>query len=219
MIPRREGFQKLYDLTERVLPEHHALPCPDPAEHLEWACAAAAERLWVFTPKELADYWASLEAPEAKAWCAAALKAGRLVPVNVESTDGESRPAFALADWAARLRKLPEPPARTRLLCPFDPILRDRGRALRRFGFDYRFEAFVPGPKRQFGYFVLPILEGDRLVGRLDPKLHRDRGLLEIKGLWWEPGIKPTRARQRALDEALERLAGFVGAQHIQSPS
>jgi uncharacterized protein YcaQ len=219
MVPRREGFQKVYDLTERVLPDHHALPCPDPGEHLEWACSSAAERLWVFTPKELADFWNSIEATDARAWCAAAVTAGRLVPVEVEDTEGDARPAFALADWQARLGRLPEPPERTRLLCPFDPILRDRTRALRRFGFDYRFEAFVPEPKRQYGYFVLPILEGDRLVGRLDPKLHRDRGLLEIKGLWWEPGIRPTKARKRGLAEALERLAAFVGAEDIQLPS
>jgi len=219
MIPRREGFQKLYDLTERVFPEHHALPCPDPAEHLEWACTSAAQRLWLFTPKELADFFDTIEASEARAWCTAAEQAGRIVPMNLEGADGEVRPAFALADWEARLARLAEPPDRTRLLCPFDPILRDRTRALRRFGFDYRFEAFVPEPKRLYGYFVLPILEGDRLVGRLDPKLHRDRGLLEIKGLWWEPGIKATKARKRALDEALERLAAFVGADQIQLPA
>ncbi len=219
MIPRRDGFQKVYDLTERVLPGHHALPCPDAAEHLEWACATAVERLWVFTPKELADFWGAIEAAEAKDWCAAAAKAGRIVPVQVESVDGELRPAFALADWEARLAKLPDPPECTRLLCPFEPILRDRARALRRFGFDYRFEAFVPEAKRQHGYFVLPILEGARLVGRLDPKLHRDCGLLEIKGLWWEPGIKATKARKHGLEEALERLAGFVGAEQIQHSS
>ena len=218
MIPRREGFQKVYDLTERVLPEHHALPCPGPDEHLAWACSTATERLWVFTPKELADFWNSVEAAEARAWCAAAEKQGRIVPVEVESADGEVRPAFAVADWEARLARLPEAPERTRLLCPFDPILRDRTRALRRFGFDYRFEAFVPEPKRQYGYFVMPILEGGRLVGRLDPKLHRDRGLLEIRGLWWEAGIRVTRARRRGLDEALARMAAFVGASDIQLP-
>lgn len=218
MIPRREGFQKVYDLTERVLPDLHARPCPGAQEHLEWACAGAAERLWVFTPKELAEFWASVEAAEAKAWCEAALRTGRIVPVRVEGADGEVRPAFALPDWEARLARLPEAPERTRLLCPFDPVLRDRARALRRFGFDYRFEAFVPEPKRQYGYFVLPILEGERLVGRLDPKLHRDRGLLEVKGLWWEPGVKATKARKRALDEALARLAAFVGADAISRP-
>ncbi len=219
MVRRREGFQKVYDLTERVLPEGHARPCPERADHIEWACRSAAERLWVFTPKELAEFWASLEAPEAKAWCAAEAKAGRLAAVSVEGSDGDCRPAFALPDWEGRLAKLPSPPERTRLLCPFDPILRDRARALRRFGFDYRFEAFVPEPKRQYGYFVLPILEGDRLVGRLDPKLHRDRGLLEVKGLWWEPGIKATKARRRALEDALARLAAFVGATEVQAPA
>jgi uncharacterized protein len=218
MIPRREGFQKVYDLTERVLPAHHLLPCPGPVEHLEWACTAAAERLWVFTPKELADFWDAIEGPEAKTWCAAAEKAGRIVPVKVEGTDGAIRPAFALADWETRLARLPEPPDRTRLLCPFDPILRDRARALFRFGFDYRFEAFVPEPKRQYGYFVLPILEGDRLVGRLDLKLHRDRGHLEIRGLWWEPGIKATKVRKRRLGEALQRMAAFVGADEVKMP-
>jgi uncharacterized protein YcaQ len=218
VVPRREGFQKLYDLTERVFPEHHALPCPSAPEHLAWACTSAAERLWVFTPKELADFWASIEIVDAKTWCTAAQQSGHIVPVQVAGADGELRPAFALADWEQRLKKLPEAPERTRLLCPFDPILRDRARALRRFGFDYRFEAFVPEPKRQFGYFVLPILEGDRLVGRLDPKLHRDRALLEIKGLWWEPGIKATKARKRELEEALQRMASFVGAEHIEAP-
>lgn len=218
MIPRRIGFQKVYDLTERVLPDQHALPCPDPAEHLEWACSTAAERLWVFSPKELADFWDSIEVPEAKAWCAGAEQAGRILSVKVEDTDGAVRPAFALADWEARLAKLPEAPERTRLLCPFDPVLRDRSRALRRFGFDYRFEAFVPEPKRRYGYFVLPILEGDRFVGRLDPKLHRDRGLLEIKGLWWEPGVKATKSRKQNLEEALERLAAFLGADEVQLP-
>lgn len=217
-IARREGFQKVYDLTERVFPGPHTLPCPDPDAHLEWACATAAERLGVFTPKELADFWASIEAPEARAWCLAAAKAGRLVPVRVADADGAERPAYALADWEARLAASPGAPERTRLLCPFDPILRDRARALRRFGFDYRFEAFVPEPKRQYGYYVLPILEGERLVGRLDAKVHRDRGLLEVKGLWWEPGLKATRARMRGLSDALARLAAFAGAAEVQLP-
>ena len=215
MIPRREGFQKVYDLTERVLPDAHARPGPGPEAHLEWACATAAERLQVFTPKELADFWCAVEAPAARAWCAAAARSGRILPVVVEEAAGTRQPAFALADWEARLARLPAPPEGLRLLCPFDPVLRDRSRALRRFGFDYRFEAFVPEAKRQYGYFVLPILEGDRLVGRLDPKLHRDQGLLEIKGIWWEAGIKPTQARRRNLEAALERLAAFTGADRI----
>ncbi len=217
-VPRREGFQKVYDLTERVFPEQYAQPCPEPAEHLAWACTTAAERLGVFTPKELAEFWDSVEATDAKRWCEAAARAGRLVAVKVADADGTDRPAYAVADWEARLAKLPDAPDRTRLLSPFDPVLRDRARALRRFGFDYRFEAFVPEPKRRYGYYVLPILEWERLVGRLDAKTHRDRGLLEVKGLWWEPGVRPTKARVRGLEAALARLAAFVGAANIQGP-
>ncbi len=213
-IAGRVHFAKRYDLPGRVLPGIHDLPEPSPAEHLEWACGSAAERLGVFTPRELADYWDRVDLAEARAWCQAASAEGRLVAVQVEAADGSAPArAFALADWGARLRRLPEAPALTRLLSPFDPVLRDRGRGLRRFGFDYRFEAFTPEPKRLHGYYVLPILEGGRLVGRLDPKLHRERGLLEIKRLAWEPGIRPTRARVRGLHAALERLCGFLGAE------
>jgi hypothetical protein len=102
-----------------------------------------------------------------------------------------------------------------RLLSPFDPIVRDRARALRLFGFDYRFEAFVPAPKRVHGYYVLPMLERDRLVGRVEPRLDRESGVLTVRGPWWEPGVRPTRARRAALDAALERLASMVGARTI----
>lgn len=218
-ITGRVNFAKRYDLASRVLPAGHAAPEPDPASHLEWACASAAERLGAFTPRELAGYWDAVDVRSAQAWCTAAAAAGRILPVELEGADGAlQKGAFALADWPARLRALPEPPEGLRLLCPFDPILRDRGRCLRRFGFDYRFEAFTPEPKRAYGYYVLPILEGERLVGRLDPKLHRERGLLEVRGLWWEPGVRPTQARRRALADALGRLAAFLGATGLAGP-
>lgn len=137
----------------------------------------------------------------------------------VEHADGSPPQAgFAVADWESRLRPLSadakEPPMQ--LLAPFDPVIRDRARCLRRFGFDYRFEAFTPEPRRIYGYYVLPILQGDRLVGRLSPKLHRDRGVLAIGGVWWEPGVKATRARQRQLAAAVADLATFVGAASVE---
>ncbi|HTL97326.1 MAG TPA: crosslink repair DNA glycosylase YcaQ family protein [Holophagaceae bacterium] len=213
-IPRRVNFHKVYDLAERVHPEAHAAPEPDRAAHIAWACLEAAPRLVVFTPRELAGFFASIEIAEAKAWCEREAKAGRLAPVMVEdASGGKPQAAFAVADWEARLKRVPEAPAGLRLLAPFDPVVRDRARCLRRFGFDYRFEAFVPEPKREYGYFVLPILEGERFIGRLDAKTHRDQGLLEVRGLWWEKGVKATKARVAALDEALAKLAVFVGAE------
>ncbi len=218
-IARRIHFHKVYDLTERVLPAQHAAPEPDEAAHLHWACSSALERLGVASPKEIADFWDVVDIAQAKGWCLREARAGRLVEVEVEAVDGSrARAAFTGADWEKRVKDLPEAPERTRLLCPFDPVLRDRARARRLFGFDYRFEAFVPDGKRVFGYFVLPILEGEKIVGRLDPKFHRDQGLLDIKGLWWEPGVKPTKARTKALAAALERLAEFIGAEDCALP-
>ena len=215
-VARRVHFHKSYDLAERVLPGPDALPAPDGPAHLEWACSSALERLGVATPRELAAFWNAVAPPEAAAWCARALKQGRLRPVAVADPEGPDRPAFAVADYPARLAALPEPDPRTTLLCPFDPILRDRARALRLFGFDYRFEAFVPEAKRQFGYYVLPILEGETLVGRLDPKFQRDRGVLRVQGLWGEKGVRPTKARLRRLEEALAALARRIGAREVE---
>lgn len=218
-VPRRLQFHKVYDLAERVYPDAHAAPEPDREAHVAWACAEAAPRLAVFTPKELADFFAAIEPAEAKAWCAAEAKAGRLVEVEVaDATGAPPQRAYAVPDWEARLRTLPEPPGGLRLLAPFDPVIRDRARALRRFGFDYRFEAFVPEPKRLHGYYTLPILEGARFTGRLDAKLHRDEAHLEVRGLWWEPGVRPTKARMRDLDEALAALAAFAGAETFSVP-
>ncbi len=218
-IVKRIHFHKVYDLTERVLPEHHSASEPDEETHIHWACSSALERLSVASPKELADFWAVLDVPQVKAWCDREAKAGHILPVHAEGADGSKpRAAFAVANWETRLQQLPDAPDLTRLLCPFDPVLRDRARALRIFGFNYRFEAFVPEAKRTYGYFVLPILEGENIVGRLDPKFHRDQGLLEIKGLWWEPGVKATKARKQALEAALERLANFIGAEAYAMP-
>ena len=211
-VTRREHFHKVYDLSSRVLPEAYPTEASSPAAHAAWACSSAARRLQVFTPRELAAFWHAVTLAEARAWCLKAAAEGRIIPVLVGSEDGSPPlPSFALADWQERLAALPEPPAGLRLLCPFDPVLRDRQRALRLFGFDYRFEAFVPEKLRKYGYYVLPILEGDRLVGRLDPKLHRDRSHLEIKGIWWEAG-QASRPRRQQAEAAVDALARFVGA-------
>jgi hypothetical protein len=217
MITRREKFQKVYDLTERVLPHHAPLAHPSEAEHIEWACRTAFERLVIATPKEIADFWHAITFTQARQWCEQAAKSGEIIAVTIAATNGEKpRASFALSDWQTRLRKLPEPPERMRLLSPFDPVIRDRARVERLFGFDYRFEAFVPEPQRRFGYYVLPMLEGEQLVGRIDPKFQRERGTLEVRKVYWEPNVKVTKARRKKLDEALARLANLIGAERVE---
>src|SRR5277367_4882200 len=158
----RDGFQKVYDLSERVHPELHACEAPPPGEHLAWAGTTAAARLVIFTPTELAHYWGAISLAEARSWCAGAVRAGTIAAVEVEGADGSApQPAFALADWEARWALLPPAPPRIRLIAPFEPVVRDRARCLRRFGIEYRIEAFTPVKKRRYGYYVLPVLEGD----------------------------------------------------------
>ncbi len=218
-ISGRVNFHKVYELTERWLPDAHDAPAASEREHLDWACGQAIERLGVATPAEIQQYLLAESLARVRDWTTRAVAAGELVEIEVESLDG-SKPRTALTrpDWRRRAKRLPEAPARTRLLNPFDPVIRDRKRALRLFDFDYTFEAFVPEAKRRYGYYVLPVLEGERLVGRVDPKFHRDRGVLDIRKVWWEPGVKPTAARKRGLRDAVEMLAGQIGAESVEVP-
>lgn len=213
-ISRREGFQKVYDLAERVIPEGHRTHTPSAAAIRDWKCREALKRLGTATPGEIAAFWDSLPPAEVKKWLAENARA--LCEVEITGADGTKRAALAFKDIEERL-EAPAPPTRLRFLSPFDPVLRDRKRAERIFGFDYRIEIFVPEKKRQYGYYVLPILEGARFTGRADMKVHRKEGVLEVKGLWLEPGVKWTSAREEAFRKALARLAKFSNAETIKT--
>jgi uncharacterized protein YcaQ len=216
-IHGRDRFQKIYDLTERVFPDAHAAESPTEAAHIDWACRTAIERLGAATPGELAAFLNAVTIAQATAWCQLECAAERIVELQVGALDGSKpRKSFAATDWKRRLHRAAAAPERIRLLAPFDPIIRDRKRALRLFNFDYSFEAFVPAKKRKYGYYVLPILEGERLVGRLDPYYDRDRQTIVVDRVWWEKGIKPTRERKRKLVEALAVLAAQLGATDVQ---
>lgn len=216
-ISERRNFQKVYDRTDRVFPELLKERKPSARAHLDWACRVALDGLGVATPMELARFLFAVDGRSARAWAERAERSGEIVRVLVQNVDGTpARPAYVVADWERRVARAPDPPDRIRLLNPFDPAIRDRSRTSRHFGFDYTIECFVPAAKRQYGYYVLPILEGDRLVGRLDPKLDRERGVLQVQQLWWESGVRPTAARRRALETALDRFAGQLGADRFE---
>ena len=121
--------------------------------------------------------------------------------------------AYAFPDIPERLSELADPPSRLRVISPFDPLIRDRKRCSRLFGFDYRIEIFVPKHKRRYGYYVFPLLEGDRFVGRVD-MIHKD-GTLTATGFWPEQGVKMGKKRCAALEAELERYRRFVGADRV----
>jgi uncharacterized protein YcaQ len=102
-------------------------------------------------------------------------------------------------------------PDRIVFLSPFDRLIHDRARTEALWDFYYRLEMYVPRAKREYGYYVLPILRGDRLVGRIDPVFDKKTGALRVQGVWWEPGVRPV-----SLDAPLKRLARFVGAERVE---
>ena len=206
-VLRRDGFTKVYDLTERVIPPEHLGRRFHPDETIDWCCNGALDRLGFATHGELAAFWDHVTPAEAKGWCSRALADGQIIDIDVEGHDGQLRRCFARPDVMDHDVAPPVP--RVRVLSPFDPALRDRKRAERLFGFHYRIEIFVPAPQRKYGYYVFPVLEGDRLIGRIDMK--RDQGALVVRAFWPEDGVKTGDGRVRTLTAELQRAAAFGG--------
>lgn len=214
-VSRREAFQKVYDLSKRVIPAcHYELKVPHEA-FIDWACGSALERLGFATSGEIAAFWDLVSPAEARAWCGT--ERGRTVAeVDIETASGKPRRVFTRPEMLDGLAGLPEPPARVRLLSPFDPLIRDRSRTERLFGFHYRIEVFVPAARRRYGYYVFPLLEGDRLIGRLDMICRRKAGELAVTGMWLEPGVRRSKGRMRAIEAELERHRRFTGMDRLR---
>lgn len=212
-VCHRKGFRKYYDLTERVIPPEY-LNARTHIEHtIDWACDAALTRLGFATPTELANFWDLTTKQEAKDWTAHALKTGHLIALEIEDANKTWHTTYG----APGILDAPplSPPDTVRILSPFDPALRDRSRAEKLFGFHYRIEVFVPEAKRIYGYYVFPILEGDKIIGRIDMKCDRKTGALNVRAFWPEPKTKPTPARLKKLHTALERTARLAGSTDI----
>jgi uncharacterized protein YcaQ len=210
-VLRRDGFTKVYDLTERVIPGAQRALRPDLQDSIEWCCAGAMDRLGFATSGELAAFWDNVSPAEAKVWCAGALADGRIIEIDVEAIDGKLRRSFA---WPDVMDQIISPSPRLRILSPFDPALRDRKRAERLFGFHYRIEIFVPAAKRKYGYYVFPVMEGDQMIGRIDMK--RDKGVLRVTAFWPEAGVRMGTGRVRKLEGALESAAIFGGCERVE---
>lgn len=212
-VTRREGFRKVYDLTERVIPADILAVTPTERDTIDWSCRAALDRLGFATPGELAAFWDLITPAEARAWCDTALTTGQIIEANIGMADGSLRKSYVRPDTLSE--QPPQPTARLRIVSPFDPALRDRKRAERLFGFSYRIEIFVPEAKRKYGYYVFPILEGDRLVGRIDMKALRDQDRLHVRALWPERSVRFGSGRRARLESALARTAALAEVSQV----
>lgn len=208
-LTRRRSFERVYDLTGRVIPaDIRELPTPSPDEAHRSLVARAARALGVATAAELRDYF-RLRPAEAAPAVASLREEGVLVPVAV--------PGWPSA-YRHRDARRPRRSEGWALLAPFDPLVWDRARAERLFGFSYRIEIYTPAEKRQHGYYVLPFLFGDRLVARVDLKADRQGRRLVVHAVHLEAHAPPDTAQALASELSLlaawlelDQVVGFPG--------
>lgn len=208
MVSARDGFQKVFDLPEHVIPDGVDTRMPTEAEWADHINLSMAEALGPATAADLAyarPTYRRLSGVDLRRPLAASLarltEEGRLIPVSIEGAAGYM-PASLTDALPVRLGRV-----RVRFLSPFDNLVINRKRALDLFGFDYRLECYVPAAKRKYGYFALPVLFGDTLVGRMDTKADRRQGVMVVKNLALEPGTDP--ASGGLLEALAEALPAF----------
>ena len=202
----RRGFERLYDLPERVIPKDiFDAPAPAPADAHRELLRISARALGIATSGDLRDYF-RLSPADMKGRLEELVEEGELLPVAVR---GWKQPAYLHKD-----ARLPRRIHARALLAPFDPLVFERSRAERLFGFRYRIEIYTPAEKRQFGYYVLPFLLGDTIVARADVKADRPAGVLRVLATYAEPGAPPDTAAE--LLEEFRLMRAWLGLERME---
>jgi uncharacterized protein YcaQ len=214
-LARREGNLRYYDLIERLLPAEvlaKKVPVRDQLRHKLLSRYRAHGLLGAGgaggTFARIAD------PPERNNLRRELVELGALLPVDVEGMRGTR---YVLAEERALLQAPPPAAPTVAFIAPFDSLLWDTPLLGSVFGFDYVWEGFFPPAKRRWGYYVLPILFGDRLVGRIEPRIDHDQARVQVLGLWWEEGFEPDRAGGfiSAMRDALDSYRRFAGARDV----
>jgi uncharacterized protein YcaQ len=226
-LARREGNRRYYDLLERLVPEKvlaREIPLHDQLRHKMLSRYRAHGLLGAAGGGDIFGYLGPAKpdprypgAPGRTALRQELIAAGELVAVDVEGVRGKR---FVLRDEVELVAAPPEPSTSVAFLPPFDPLIWDRALLGSLFDFDYVWELFFPPERRRFGWYVLPVLFRDRFVGRIEPRIDREGGRVEVLGLWWEDGFAPGRVEGfvDAMREALQSYLGFAQARRVEWP-
>jgi uncharacterized protein len=220
MVTRRERFQRVYDLAERVLekldpPYDEAPSLLSQADLRKRFVLDSVRALGITQARWVADYFRLKPSVDDRE-LASLVATGELLSVQVAGWDNL---AYVHPDHAELLNKAREGRLRatyTALLSPFDPVVWDRARLRGMFDFDYTIECYMPEAKRQYGYYVLPLLHRGRLVGRVDAKAHRSDGVFEIKALFIEQDIEPSERMMEEIADAIAATAAWHGTPKVK---
>ena len=209
-IAGRRGFERRYGLAEQVIPRH-VLEAPVPRDEAVRELTRRATRAYgVATAADIADYWRIADRKAVTAALDDLVDAGELYPITVEGWTTAGRPAKA---WLHADAVVPRKIDAAAILTPIDPVVWFRDRAKRLFDFEYRIEIYTPAPRRRFGYYSLPVLIGDDIVGRVDLKADRAASRLLVQSAWWEHGT-PADAAPRLAQE-LRLAASWQGLESL----
>lgn len=217
MISNRVNFQREYDLTERVLPTWVDTSAPTMEQRDRYWLEQAAKALGICQPNQLIGY-NYYQRGKVRAVLEALIKEGVLVSVEVSLAEGKQQSYLVHRDNLETLRQAAEGTMRaerTTFLSPLDNLWWAAGRDMQLWSFRQKLEAYTPAPQRVWGYFCLPILHGQRLVGRFDPKLERKTGVLRIKAVYLEPGIKPDDELVNGVAVAMRDFMAFHKAKEL----
>jgi uncharacterized protein len=227
-LARRKGSRRYYDLLERLVPAT-VLECDIPlADQLRHKLHSRYRSHGLLGASAGGDVFGSLGPakprpdwpghPGRTALREQLIESGALVAVEVEGIRGKR---YALQDEVGLLEDPPEPAPTVAFLSPFDPLVWDRPLLASLLGFEYVWDLFHPPAKRRFGWYVLPILFGTRFAGRIEPRIDRDGGRVELLGLWWEDGFSARRAEGfvEAMREALAAYLRFSGMDRLDWPA
>ena len=209
VVKRQTSFERVYDLSERVIPaDVRSAPAVAEAEAQRRLIAIAAQAFGIATEADLRDYY-RLDVADARKRVAELVEAGTLEPVRVQ---GWKQQAYLAAGT-----RLPRRIESSALLSPFDSLVWNRARTHRLFDFHYRIEIYTPSHKRVHGYYVLPYLLDDRLVARVDLKSDRQASALLVQAVHYEPGTDKRAVRER-LRVDLQALAAWLGLERVGGP-
>ena len=217
-LAHRDGNLRSYDLLERLLPADVVARDVPEREQLLHKLLSRYRAHGLLGAGGAGGTFARLADPAVRRELHRELvEQGALLPVEIEGMRGKR---YVLADEVALLEAPPEPPPAVAFIAPFDSLLWDNALLESLFDFDYVWEGFFPAPKRRWGYYVLPILFGDRFVGRIEPRIDRERRRVEVVGIWWQEGFAPRRPDGfvDAMRAALRDYLRFAGADRVEWP-